>query len=110
MAAVSGAKTRGATLTSTTADAVTLTDPVEHVYVTNGHASVLLYVTIKSGTTVAGAAGATTAVAAADGTILIPPYQTKKVFASPGSKRYVSLSVVGNANPYQVEGTNYPRE
>lgn len=104
MAAVSGAKTCHATLSTTVADAVTLTDPVCQVRVANHHASVITYVTVKSGNTAAGAADATTAVAAADETISIPPLTTKEVFYS-SIPVYVSLSVVGSANAYSVEGS-----
>lgn len=107
MAAVSAAKSAHATLSTTVADTVTLTSPVKNVRVTNHHATVVLYVTVKRGRTAAGAVGATTAVAQADETIGIPPYQSK-IVASGERKLYTELSVVGNANPYSVEGQDAP--
>lgn len=107
MAAVAGNKTAHATLSTTTADTVTLANAVQFVRVSNHHASVVLYVTVSSGRTAANAAaGVTTAVAQADETISVSPGATKEVFASPGRGAYVALSVVGNANSYSVEGSD----
>lgn len=106
MAAVSGAKTAHATLSTTTADTVTLTSQVRQVRVTNHTDTVVVYCTVASGNTAAGAAAAVvTAVAAADETISIAPHETKVVFQST-KPRYVALSVVGNANVYAVEGSD----
>lgn len=106
MAAVSAAKRAHATLSTTTADTVTLTSPCKEINVTNHIlTAVPLYVTLKTGLTAAAAVGATTAVSAADETYAIPPGATRTIFRS--SKRvYVELSVVGNANPYSVEGND----
>lgn len=109
MAAVAGNKSAHATLSTTTADTVTLNESARQVRVTNHHATVILYCTIKTARTAAGAVGATTAVAQADETIGIAPYQTKTVMRS-ARPVYCELSVVGNANPYSVEGTKTPYE
>lgn len=107
MANVSATERAHATLTSTTADTVTLTKSCQFVDVTNHHASVVLYVTVsKSPKSSALVPTPTTAVAAAAGTFSISPGRTKRVMNSPGRATFVKLSVVGNANPYSVEGTN----
>lgn len=108
MAANAGAKTCHGTLTTTAADAVTLSDKVSHVRVSNHHATVPLYVTVKTGNSAAGAAGATIPTSGIDESIGIPPLATKEVLNSPSVPVFVSLGVVGNANAYSVEGSRTP--
>jgi len=104
MAAVAGNKTCHATLSTTTADTVTLNDKVRQVRVTNHDGTNIVYVTTNTRTTAAGAVGATTAVAQADETISIPTGGTKTVWRS-SLPQFIELSVVGNGGSYSVEGT-----
>lgn len=83
------------TLTSTTADTITLTQLWGSVRVTNQHTSNWLYAT----------PGGETAVAEADGTVAIPPGQSRtfKAERAEGTNTVV-VGVVGNGNVYTVEG------
>ena len=106
MAAVSGAKTCHATLSTTTVDTVTLTEKVQQVAVLNGHASEILSVLVGT-SEVSGAAAATaagTVTASVDEAFRIPVSGRTVVFKS---KRltYVGLSIIGNGNTYSVHGT-----
>lgn len=109
MADESGARTVHATTTSTTAESVSLTSQVSEVRVTNREAIAgdTLYVTVATGLTAAAAEAAlVTAVADADETIAIVGGDTKTVFKS-SRPTYVALSVVGDASPYSVEGSEF---
>jgi len=93
MAAVSGGMTAHATLTTTTADTVTLTGEGSYLAVTNHEAS--------GGDTVYFTINGATAVAAADENYVVLPQQTKVL--GPGRFDAVSVSVVGNGGTYSVE-------
>lgn len=106
MAAVGGAKTCHATLSTTSVDTVTLTDPVQQVAVLNGHSSEILSVLVGT-SQVSGAAAATnagTVTASVDESFRVPAAGRTVVFKS---KRltYVGLSIIGNGNTYSVHGT-----
>ncbi len=92
MASYSEITSKHATLTSTTADTVTITGKWPYVEIINRDATAPMYAT-------AGPATAVTAVAAADDTIYIPPGGSKVVRSYSGV-----FSVVGNGNAYSVEG------
>lgn len=103
MAAVAGAKRAHATLSTTVADTVTLSEAQKEVMLTNHHATVPLYAVLTTARTAAGVATPTTAVSAAAETFAVAPGRTRRVFRS-ARPQFVKLSVVGNANPYSVEG------
>lgn len=106
MAAISGAKTSHATLSGTTVDTCSLTDPVQQVAVINTHATNVMYVLVGTSNVSAAAAltAAGTVTAAVDESFLIPALGRTVVFKS---KRltYVGLSIIGNGNVYGVHGT-----
>lgn len=106
MAAVAGVKRAHATLSTTVADTVTLSSSCKEVLVTNHILTAQpLYVTTSVALTAAGVVTPTVAVAAAAETFAIAPGRTRRVFKSDRA-RFIKLSVVGNANPYSVEGNN----
>lgn len=96
MATDSAVKSVTNTLTSTTADAVTLTQPWPAVEITNHHATEKLF----------GRADGTTAVAAADGTSVILPGTTKVIRARWNASMQTVISVVGDGNVYTIEGVH----
>lgn len=77
------------TLTSTTADTITLTQKWDYIEITNWDTSVTMYFRQDG----------TTAVADADNTIPVFPLQSVRVKFGNGT-----ISVVGNANKYTVAG------
>lgn len=84
------------TLSTTTADLITLTAPHDRVEVVNRHATEHLYFTIApEGQT------PTTAVGAADDTWVVPAGKSL-IVESPG-KRGCVISVVGNGNEYSLQ-------
>lgn len=87
MAAVTGGASAHATLTSTTADTVTLATKHQFVRVVNRDATTLLYVRVDG----------VTAVAEADETFVVLAASSRRLRAP------AALSIVGNANPYSVE-------
>ena len=104
MAAVEGIYTCHATLSSTTADTVTLTaDNLRGVEVLNRSGATTVYFTVGYGT-----AAPATAVAAADETYAVPAGQSLYVpLAGPGgfiASASTVLSVVGDGNAYSVHG------
>lgn len=83
------------TLTSTTADTVTLDQPWPAVEITNHDATNALYVRWDG----------TTAVAEANGCSVVLPGNTKVVKGEVAEgTRTIVLSVVGDGNKYTVEG------
>lgn len=87
MATDSDARSVHNTLTSTTADTITITENPSLVAVANRHASEALWVAAKPAT----------AVAAANGTDYVPP-GGEVVMPYPSA----GLSIVGNGNQYSV--------
>jgi hypothetical protein len=96
MAAYSEIRSTHQTLTTTTADSVTLLGTFAKVQIINRHISVPLYanVDLKGGT-------AATAVSAADDTYVIP---ANGALSLRTSGRQFHASIVGNANAYSVVG------
>lgn len=92
MAAVTGVKSAHATLTSTTADTVTLTGAGKYMRVANRHATEALWFRDDG----------TTAVAAADENYFVAPTQSVVLGPSKFGGSMV-VSVVGNGNTYSVE-------
>jgi mannose-6-phosphate isomerase-like protein (cupin superfamily) len=92
VAAVGGIQTAHATLTTTTADTVTLTGQGVSLAVTNHDASEKLWFTINGAT----------AVALADENFIVLPGNTK-VLGVMTTSASVVVSVVGNGNVYSVE-------
>lgn len=91
------------TLTTTTADAVTLgsatTPPLSGVTVVNQHATVYIYFTVGFG------GAPTTAVSLADNTYVVPPAGARtRVDFPANTASTVVVSIVGNANPYDCVG------
>jgi hypothetical protein len=100
MAAISEIRAAHATLTTTTADTVTLTGSFAKVEIINRHISVPMYARVVSdGST------PTTAVSAADDTYVIPANGVLSLRVS--GSGFVA-SVVGNANAYSVVGYDNP--
>lgn len=91
MAAVTGTKACSATLTSTTADTVTLTGHGKRLYVSNRDATNHLFFRIDG----------TTAVAAEDENFAVSPDSTL-VLEEGGFGGAMSVSVVGDGNAYTV--------
>lgn len=87
------------TLTSTTADEITLTNPWPAIEVTNHDASTTLYVRMDG----------VTAVSEANGAIAVLPSSSKVIRSG---IRYINggpqiiVSIVGNGNKYTIEGVN----
>ena len=105
MADQTAALRQHATLTSTTADSISLTTAVRQVDVTNADSADPLTVKIATGGTAAAALAALGAAvtALADDTIVVRAGQTKIVHRS-RNRTFVALSVVGDGNAYSVEG------
>lgn len=93
MATDSDARSVTRTLTSTTADTITLTQPYEAIEVTNHDAADTLYVRWDGAT----------AVAAAKGTTPILP-ASPKVIRVGNNASGVVVSVVGDGGIYTIEG------
>lgn len=83
------------TLTSTTVDTVTINAPHTRLRISNRHASVEMWVTIS----LTGAVPADP-TSAGDNTHYVAP-GTSRFFYSRGG---VIVKILGNANPYSVEG------
>lgn len=96
MATDSAARSVTNTLTTTTADAITLTQPWAGISVTNHDATNALYFRQDG----------TTAVGEANDTTVVLPGQTVVASANVTSSKTVVVSVVGNGNKYTVEGVN----
>jgi ATP-dependent protease HslVU (ClpYQ) peptidase subunit len=86
------------TLTTTTADTVTLTQGWELIAVTNLDATDVLYFRMDG----------TTAVAEADNTYAVLAARTVVVPGTPNSSGQHVISVVGDGGKYQVAGMNSP--
>lgn len=96
MATISEVRAKHATLSTTTADQVTLTGSFAKVQIINHDISVPLYATaVQNGAT------PTTAVSAADDTYVIPGNGVLTLRTS--GKGFVA-SIVGNGNEYSVVG------
>jgi hypothetical protein len=101
-----GALSLHAATTTTTAETWSLTTPVREVRMTNRD-STAIFATVSTARTAAAAeAGIVTAVASADGTIVIPAGATRVLWRGSRS-RYVAGSVIGDASDYDVEGSDY---
>lgn len=98
MASHSVARSVTATLTTTTADTVTLTQAWPAISVTNHDGATTLYFRQDG----------TTAVSEANGTTAVLPGNTVIAKSSPRSTASAQhvLSVVGNGNKFTVEGVN----
>lgn len=83
------------TLTTTTADVITLTQPWERVVVTNHDAAEPLYVR-TDGTTAVGEADNNFVILATDPPLVLP--------ASINASNQVVVSVVGSGNKYTIMG------
>lgn len=102
MAAYSEVRAKHATLSTTTADTVTLTAPLARVQIVNLDATTAMYATVsQTGATPA------TAVAAADDTYVIP---ANGVLSLRTSATGFVTSVVGNGNAYSVVGYSSPND
>jgi hypothetical protein len=86
------------TLTTTTADTVTLTQGWEAIAVTNHDAADIVYFRMDG----------TTAVAEADNTYVVLPGKTVIVPGTPNSSGQHVVSVVGDGGKYTVAGVNSP--
>lgn len=94
---------------STTAETKSFTATTKQVSLTNRDATDTLYATIAAGNTSAASVSAlTVAVAAAAGTICVPPGQ-RRVLAKSTRDEWVSVSVIATANTpaYSLEGTDF---
>jgi D-arabinose 1-dehydrogenase-like Zn-dependent alcohol dehydrogenase len=100
MAAYTEIRSTHQTLTTTTADTVTLTGAYAKVEIINRHISVHMYAHVSNR-----GAAPTTAVSAADDTYVIP---ANGVLVLRTSGAGFACSVVGNANTYSVVGYDNP--
>jgi hypothetical protein len=96
MASYSHARSVTETLTGTTADTVTLSQLWPSIQVTN-HGSTAIYLRMDG----------TTAVAGADGAVVVLPNSTRTIRATPtvGTSTAI-ISLVGDGNQYTIEGSN----
>lgn len=95
MATDSDLKSVHLTLSGTTADTITLTQLWDRVEVGNEHDTVDLFVRMDG----------VTAVSDADGSTRIGPNETKILHPiHDWTNKRIVISVVGNANPYSIEG------
>lgn len=98
MASESEEKSVTNTLSGTTADTITLTNPWRYIEVTNEDSTNYLYFRMDG----------TTAVAQANGCFVVAPSKSKvvktQITYNAGPK--VVISIVGNGNVYNIEGQN----
>ncbi len=99
-----GARTCHGTTTTTAADSFRLTRKVREVRVTNRDTDPLS-VTIVAKRSLVAEADIVTAVAFADETVTVPT-GTKVVYRSV-RPMYIAGSVIGNASPYSIEGSEH---
>ena len=95
MATASAASSVHNTLSGTTADLITITDPHDRVEILNRGLSDVFFTIAPEGIT------PTTAVADADNTTVVPPGMAI-VVESPG-KRGCTISIVGNGDEYSIQ-------
>lgn len=95
MASASAASSVHNALSGTTADTMTITDPHDQVEVLNRGSVDLFFTIAPEGVT------PVTAVADADGTVVVPPGMAVTV-ESPG-KRGCTISIVGDGNEYSIQ-------
>lgn len=96
MATDSAIRSVSNTLSGTTADTVTLTQPWSAIEVTNSDTTNILWVRQDG----------VTAVAAADNATPIAPSSSKIISASVSTTGTHVISVVGNGGGYTIEGVN----
>lgn len=96
MATDSAARSVTNTLTSTTADTVTITQTYPAIAVTNHDASDFVYFRQDG----------TTAVAAANECTVVLPGTTVIRAANPNSSGQIVVSIVGDGGAYTIEGVN----